>query len=72
MTTVVPQMKTGDMFLKKTTTIILLHRSSRQDYLNTVTQLQEKKKVQNMKWLHDSIQNKLQFIILNSFTISLI
>lgn len=42
MNTVVPQMKTGDMFLKKTT-IILLHRSSRQDYLNTVTHLQEKK-----------------------------
>lgn len=31
----------GGMFKKKTMNIILLHQSSRQDYLNTITHLQE-------------------------------
>lgn len=55
--------------VKKTMNIILLHRSFRQDYLNTITHLREKEF--NMKWLHISIQNKLQLIILNRFTIRL-
>lgn len=44
MNTVVTQMTRGDMF-RKTMNIILLHQSSRQDYLNTITHLQEKTKV---------------------------
>jgi len=62
MNTSVPQMKEGDdvkiKFKKKTT----LFYYTEQDYLNTVTHLQGKK-VQNMKWLHNSLHHKLRMII---------